>query len=724
MHLKSLTLKGFKSFASSTTLRFEPGITCVVGPNGSGKSNVVDAISWVLGEQGAKALRGGKMEDVIFAGTSGRAPLGRAEVTLTIDNADGALPIEYAEVSITRRVFRSGAGEYEINGSSCRLLDVQELLSDSGIGRELHVLVGQGQLDTILQSRPEERRAFIEEAAGVLKHRKRKEKALRKLEAMQANLTRLSDLTTELRRQLKPLGRQAEIARRAQTIQADLRDARLRLAADDLVTLRTTISREQADEDAARRRRDETERSLAEVGEQVTTLEAAVEAATPAHTRAQEGWYRLSALQERLRGTVALAAERHRHVAGAEDAPTGPDPDELERGAAAAAEHETTLEAEVAEARATLEAHAEGREQAEDALTTAERRLAAATRAAADRREGVATLAGQVETLRGRLASSTEELEQIASSLHEAHERATVAREELAAVEEETGPEPSVEPAAEPAAVPDEDAPDPEAALDAAVERHEAARAGVGAARAAHRDAERDRAHWQARTDALALGLTRRIGAGARLAAADPVPGVLGSVAALLRVGAGDEDAVTAALGPAADAVAVRGPEAAADALDRLHETEGGRAGLLVGGGGDAVPDAGDPPAGSRWAADLVRAPDELAGAVARVLAGVVVVDDRPAARAVVRDHPHLRAVTRAGDLLGADWAAGGPSGNQSLLEMQAAADEAGDRLAAAERHVREADAALEVAREAVAAARAEVDVARQVRDDRRRADA
>ena len=192
MHLKSLTLKGFKSFASATTLRLEPGITCVVGPNGSGKSNVVDAISWVLGEQGAKALRGGKMEDVIFAGTSGRAPLGRAEVTLTIDNADGALPIDYTEVSITRRMFRDGAGEYEINGSACRLLDIQELLSDSGIGRELHVVVGQGQLDSVLQSRPEDRRAYIEEAAGVLKHRKRKEKALRKLDAMQANLTRLT----------------------------------------------------------------------------------------------------------------------------------------------------------------------------------------------------------------------------------------------------------------------------------------------------------------------------------------------------------------------------------------------------------------------------------------------------------------------------------------------------------------------------------------------------
>ena len=228
VHLKSLTLKGFKSFASPTTLRFEPGITCVVGPNGSGKSNVVDALTWVMGEQGAKTLRGGKMEDVIFAGTSSRPPLGRAEVTVTIDNSDNSLPIEYSEVSITRRMFRDGGSEYEINGSSCRLMDVQELLSDSGIGREMHVIVGQGKLSEILESRPEDRRAFIEEAAGVLKHRKRKEKAVRKLDSMSANLARLTDLTTELRRQLKPLGRQAEMARRAQTIQADLRDARLR----------------------------------------------------------------------------------------------------------------------------------------------------------------------------------------------------------------------------------------------------------------------------------------------------------------------------------------------------------------------------------------------------------------------------------------------------------------------------------------------------------------
>ena len=270
MHLKSLTLKGFKSFASATTLRFEPGITCVVGPNGSGKSNVVDALTWVMGEQGAKALRGGKMEDVIFAGTSGRPPLGRAEVTLTIDNSDGALPIEYSEVSITRRMFRDGAGEYEINGSSCRLMDVQELLSDSGIGREMHVIVGQGRLAAILESRPEDRRAFIEEAAGVLKHRKRKEKAVRKLDSMQANLARLSDLTAELRRQLKPLGRQAEVARRAQTVQADLRDARLRLAADDLVTRRTEMAEHTAVEEEIRRRSDEVTAELDAVNAELT----------------------------------------------------------------------------------------------------------------------------------------------------------------------------------------------------------------------------------------------------------------------------------------------------------------------------------------------------------------------------------------------------------------------------------------------------------------------
>src|SRR5687767_12719047 len=315
MHLKSLTLRGFKSFASATTLRLEPGITCVVGPNGSGKSNVVDALAWVMGEQGVKSLRGGKMEDVIFAGTAGRPPLGRAEVMLTIDNTDGALPIDYSEVTISRTMFRTGGSEYAINGQSCRLLDVQELLSDSGIGREMHVIVGQGQLDSILHATPEDRRGFIEEAAGVLKHRKRKEKALRKLDSTEGNLTRLSDLLGEIRRQLKPLGRQAEVARRAQSVQADVRDARARLMADDMVAARTALEQELADESVLLERRTEVEAALAATRETEAALEAALREDLPALARAQETWFGLSSLRERLRGTAGLAAERVRNAA-------------------------------------------------------------------------------------------------------------------------------------------------------------------------------------------------------------------------------------------------------------------------------------------------------------------------------------------------------------------------------------------------------------------------
>ncbi|MGL5444383.1 MAG: chromosome segregation SMC family protein, partial [[Mycobacterium] stephanolepidis] len=347
MHLKSLTLKGFKSFASPTTLRLEPGITCVVGPNGSGKSNVVDALSWVMGEQGAKALRGGKMEDVIFAGTSTRAPLGRAEVTLTIDNSDHALPIEYSEVSITRRMFRDGAGEYEINGQSCRLMDVQELLSDSGIGREMHVIVGQGRLSQILESRPEDRRAFIEEAAGVLKHRKRKEKAVRKLESMAANLARLTDLTTELRRQLKPLGRQAEVARRAATVQADLRDARLRLAADDLVTRRADFDGTNDAETALRKQHAEISEKLDVATALLTEHETALSELMPQAELAQQTWFRLSALAERVSATVRIAGERASHLDEVVAAPTGPDPEELEAQAERVAEQERLLIAQL-----------------------------------------------------------------------------------------------------------------------------------------------------------------------------------------------------------------------------------------------------------------------------------------------------------------------------------------------------------------------------------------
>ncbi|GAA4952138.1 hypothetical protein GCM10023238_18130 [Streptomyces heliomycini] len=389
MHLKALTLRGFKSFASATTLRFEPGITCVVGPNGSGKSNVVDALSWVMGEQGAKSLRGGKMEDVIFAGTTGRPPLGRAEVSLTIDNSDGALPIEYSEVTITRIMFRNGGSEYQINGDTCRLLDIQELLSDSGIGREMHVIVGQGRLDSVLHADPTGRRAFIEEAAGVLKHRKRKEKALRKLDAMQANLARVRDLTEELRRRLKPLGRQAAVARRAAVIQADLRDARLRLLADDLVRLREALRAEIADETVLKERKEAAEAELGRALRREAHLEDEVRRLSPRLHSAQQTWYELSQLAERVRGTISLADAR---VKSATSAPVeergGRDPEDMEREAARVREQEAELEAALEAAERALEDTVAHRAELERELAQEERRLKDVARAVADRAKG------------------------------------------------------------------------------------------------------------------------------------------------------------------------------------------------------------------------------------------------------------------------------------------------------------------------------------------------
>src|SRR5271169_4002065 len=249
MFLKSLSMKGFKSFADPTVLEFEPGITVVVGLNGSGKSNVVDAVTWVLGAQGPRSLRSAKMEDVIFAGTSSRPQLGRAEVSLTIDNSMGKLPIDLSEVTITRTLFRSGDSEYAINGAPCRLMDVQELLSDSGVGRQQHMIVGQGQLDAVLNARPEDRRAIIEEAAGILKFRKRREKAQRRLEATEGNLLRLTDLLREVRRLLRPLERQADAARRHDGIVTELRSITLHLAGREIDRLQT---REQRRVDARR----------------------------------------------------------------------------------------------------------------------------------------------------------------------------------------------------------------------------------------------------------------------------------------------------------------------------------------------------------------------------------------------------------------------------------------------------------------------------------------
>nr|WP_218888854.1 chromosome segregation protein SMC [Saccharopolyspora hordei] len=696
--MKSLTLKGFKSFASATTLRFEPGITCVVGPNGSGKSNVLDALRWVMGEQGAKDLRGGKMEDVIFAGTSGRAPLGRAEVTLTIDNSDGALPIDYTEVSITRRMFRDGASEYEINGNSCRLMDVQELLSDSGIGREMHVIVGQGQLASILQAKPEENRRLIEEAAGVLKHRKRKEKALRKLDAMQANLTRLTDLTGELRRQLKPLGKQAEIARKAQTVQAELRDARLRLIADDLVTARAELARDEADQEAARVKRAEVERALQFAQSEEKALEEQVAADAPRLHRAQETWYRLSALEERLNGTLRLAAERHRHLtAQTEEQRPGRDPEQLEAEAEEAAEQEVELREQLEEAREALHEVVQRRTELESELKQAEQAHMAAVRAIADRREGAARLSGQVESLRSKVNDTSDEIERLSEALEEATARAEEAERALADAQEESG---------------DQDSDDAglQERREAAAEARDAARARVEELVRAERAAEREIASWKARVEALSMGLQRKDGTGALMAAGDRVPGLLGSVAALLTVEPGAEAALAAALGAVADAVAVRGVTDAVAALEMLRAEEAGQAGLLIGTGAEVDRSAWPQlPGSARWAADLVSAPDGLRAAVTRALDRVAVVASLDEARELVQRHPEVRAVTTDGDVLGAHWAIGGSDDKQSAIEVQAAVDEAERELAAAQRRAEQHAAALEGARAEEESRRAEV---------------
>lgn len=673
MYLKSLTIRGFKSFASSTTLNFEPGITAVVGPNGSGKSNVVDAIAWVMGEQGAKSLRGGKMEDVIFSGSKGRAPLGRAEVLLTIDNTDGALPIDYTEVTISRTMFRNGGSEYAINGTACRLLDIQELLSDSGIGREMHVIVGQNRLREILLGTPEQHRGYIEEAAGVLKHRKRKEKALRKLAAMDSNLTRLEDLTNELRRQLKPLGRQAEVARRANVIQSDVRDARLRLLADDLTQLREALDAEIADETALRERRREVESELTAAKAREAILDAAITQANPLVEQASHTFYQLGALQERLRSTLALARERVRlGQAQEEEVPPGRDPEEIDREASELRVALEALNAKVGEERTALTAAINERVSAESALAAEDARLQQAARTIADRREGLARLAGQVAAATSRVETRTSEIERLASRLATAREQAAQAAGEFAVIEGQV-------------AGLDEG----EVNLDDSYERAQAvlANAEVTLANARSREveAEKERTAAAARLEALEQGMSRRDGGAAILAASNSMSGILGSVAALMQIESGWELAISTALGSAADAIAVASPDAAQQAIQMLHRDEAGRATLVV-VGQDLSETAVWPPlaAGQRYAIDLIRCDSDLHKTLANLLARVVAVQTREEAISITNSNPNLTAVTRGGDLYSLGLVQGGTHGAQSLIELQAAVDEARVRLESA----------------------------------------
>ncbi|MDO5063501.1 MAG: AAA family ATPase, partial [Actinomyces bowdenii] len=618
MHLKTLTIKGFKSFASSTTLRLEPGITAVVGPNGSGKSNVVDALTWVMGEQGAKNLRGGSMADVIFAGAGSRPALGRAEVSLTIDNSDGALPIDYTEVTISRTLFRGGGSEYHINGTQCRLLDVQELLSDTGLGRQMHSIVGQGQLDAVLSATPEDRRGFIEEAAGVLKHRKRKERALRKLESMSADLARVADLAQELRRQLGPLARQAAVARRARTIQVEVRDASARLLADDVVQAQSLLEAGQEDSAVLDRRRAEAQEAEAGARARLAALAQDEAACAQRLSRSAEVWQDLTGAAQSLAALEQVAAERVRLLASATAPPRGTDPAELERRAQEAAREEDDLAQAVQEAGAALEQAERRRSDAEAAEARTEQQLAALQRQAAEHRETLARAGGRLASARSRHEASQAALDHARASLEAAQERQARAEAELAqAQHDQSGG------AAEDGAVPDPGSrgepgsgtdsgtgPQTRGAAGAglaaaqAAAAHERATAEVARARQAvsqatdaRREAASERATWTARRDTLALSLRSQDGTEALLEAG--IGGVLGPLAEHIEVERGWENAVAALLRDLAGAGLAQDASTAYAALERSREEDMGAVSLVLAAGdlppGPPAP-AGEPP--------------------------------------------------------------------------------------------------------------------------------
>ena len=686
MYLKNLTLRGFKSFASATTLALQPGITCVVGPNGSGKSNVVDALAWVMGEQGARALRGGQMADVIFAGTSGRAALGRAQVDLTIDNTDGLLDIEYSEVTISRTLFRGGGSEYSINGTPARLLDVQELLSDTGMGRQMHVIVGQGQLDAILSSSPEERRGFIEEAAGVLKHRRRKERALKKLADMDANLVRVLDLTNEIHRQLGPLARQARVARRASLIQARVRDAKARLLADDLASALSKLSVLEASDESAAGRRASLEEQISAARAELSRLEDAERASSPALEQASSDWQSLTTITERLRGTLMAATQKVALRATPELPPGGEDPDVLDELARVAGAEDAALVGQVEAARSALTSATRAREAAEDADDSASRELARVNRVIADHREKVARLTGDASTAASRLEAAIAEADRAWGAYRAAQERAEAA--EKAVPVSSVGSVGVAE-----GALSEEEAGGGAARAHAeASARRDAARARVDELLGVEREARADRARWEARRDALEQLLAPEDGTAELLGR----PGVLGQVAPLLHVTPGFEDAVAAALAPFADAVVV-------DSLTRgLGELDAARAAgrslrLVVGAGSSADlscdSDDGigaacaDLPEGATWLADVVTC-EGAAAPLASLLDGVVACPLEVAA--AVLDVPGVRAVvTPGGDVL-RSWSVEGGRQASSVLSVRADYEEACAQAEAAQARMAE----------------------------------
>ena len=656
-----MTLKGFKSFASSTSLNFEPGITCVVGPNGSGKSNVVDALSWVMGEQGAKSLRGGKMEDVIFAGTSGRAPLGRAEVSVTIDNTDGVLPIDFTEVTISRILFRNGASEYQLNGETTRLLDIQELLSDSGIGREMHVIVGQGQLDAILLANPEERRAFIEEAAGVLKHRKRKEKALRKLDSMTANLARIQDLTVELRRQLKPLGKQAEVARKASTIQSDVRDSRLRLLADDLLQLRSTVDSEVADESALRARKDEVEAALNTARNREEQIDATALIENPLLVKAQENYYQLTAQREKFRGIQNLASERARFLSEEADEAraSGRDPESMDLEAQVLRGEESSLRNEVSGSNQKLGALSTELKTLEANLTAEENSVSAALRAIADKREGTARQEGHINGLKSRIDATNAEITRLTKARNEASQRLQNFREEFALLETQIASVDSNEPGLD-------------SEFEIAKSELATAQTELDSLVTKDSEAQRVRSGLEGRLRALQESLVHRDGSGIVLSSGTRTRGRLSS---LINISSGWEVAVAAALGPLADSVVVSDVSSAVSALTMLKRESGGQSELLVVDGDSGfTPSNRSIPNGFTSLASLVSS-SEVSGAISSLLSGFVAVEDLAEAESALRADPSVIAITREGDVLSSIRVRGGSSAQSSAIEISALID-------------------------------------------------
>jgi chromosome segregation protein len=673
VYLKSLTLKGFKSFATSTTFAFEQGVTCVVGPNGSGKSNVVDALAWVMGEQGAKTLRGGKMEDVIFAGTATKGPLGRAEVLLTIDNSDGALPIDYTEVTISRTLFRNGGSEYAINGENCRLLDVQELLSDSGLGREMHVIVGQGQLDAVLHASADERRGFIEEAAGILKHRRRKEKTLRKLEAMQANLTRLSDLAGEIRRQLKPLGQQAEIAREAQTIAAIVRDARARILADDVFQLREALTAFGRSESERKSERIVLQEQLDQARLRVARIEQAM--VGDSVDRARQTAFGLEQVQDHLRGLYTLANQKLVFL-GQQSEVSGTGTTISESMVADARAEADRLRTDVTAAEVAVGAAAGATATAKASLDSLDEEISAQSALVSRHDLEVARLAGQIEVAQSRLAATEGELVRQQAALAEAEQRREATRAEFVALEAEAATT---------------DAGDGK--LDTVYEEAETHVSSLQAAIETMRDdlhaLERERDALAARTSALSMAVDQKDGSAAIVGS----PGIRGLVAEHVRVTPGYEAAIAAALGSLADAVLADDHDAAISALARARDSEAGRVEIVVADAPGAAALTALP-AGTAAATDFVSAPAGVLG----VLAHVVIVDDLAAARVAwpaLRTIGGLTAITRAGDVLTEYVLRGGTGAKRSRLELVAERDTAAERLSVVSTSIERARFAL-----------------------------